>query len=69
MKEIDLSTFPLERKLSYSQKVDLLSPFWVSNFALLQPWPEEEGRLTIPICTTFQSKRKLFELKIKIITS
>lgn len=49
LKEIDLTSFPFERKTFYSEKVDLLLPFWVVDYILMQPWPEEESRLLIPI--------------------
>jgi len=44
-----MTSIPFERKLFYSERADLLYPFWVADYALLQPWPEEESRLTIPI--------------------
>lgn len=48
-KEVDMLSFPVERSADNDGKIDLLYPSYIQNYALLQPWPKEESRLTIII--------------------
>lgn len=41
--------FPIVLILEYLNYMDLTVPIWVENYVLMQPFPEEEGRLTAPI--------------------
>ncbi len=59
--------FPIGKKiiiLGEGGFADLLFPFWVGDVTLLQPWPEEESRLNIPIRPFSPAVNPFFKYKL-----
>lgn len=46
---VDIVSFPFESSLDNLKYMANSQPFWIGDYSLLQPWPNEESRLRILI--------------------
>ena len=43
---VDLIFYPFEVEINLVQHMQVVHPFWIMNMNLMQPYPQQEGRLT-----------------------